>query len=134
MTQLPLLGTAPDLAALRSRAAVLACEGEVEVYVAGVDACFAVTAGAGVQDILGFALVPSSDAIYADLGFPWDRAPDDIDPQRDGVRVMEVARAHASAFDCGVGAFAQLTTVTRDAITTRIVHRWPDHIGDIIGA
>jgi hypothetical protein len=77
MTQLPLLGTAPDLSALRSRAesAVQACEGQVEVYVAGVEACFAVTAGAGVQDILGFALAPSSDAIYADLGFLWDRPP-----------------------------------------------------------
>jgi hypothetical protein len=135
MTQLPLLGTAPDLSALRSRAesAVQACEGQVEVYVAGVEACFAVTAGAGVQDILGFALAPSSDAIYADLGFLWDRPPDDVDPQRDGVRVLEVARAHASAFDCGVGGFAQLTTVTRDAITTRIVRRWSDQIGNIIG-
>jgi hypothetical protein len=30
---------------------------------------------------------------------------------------------------CGVGGFIQRTTVTRDQITTRIVHRWDDEIG-----
>jgi hypothetical protein len=28
-----------------------------------------------------------------------------------------------------VGAFAQLTAITADAITTKIIHRWPDEIG-----
>lgn len=31
-----------------------------------------------------------------------------------------------------VGAFAQVTTVTRDSITTKILHRWPDKIGETI--
>ena len=28
-----------------------------------------------------------------------------------------------------VGAFAQLTTITRDAIVTKVIKRWPDLIG-----
>lgn len=31
-----------------------------------------------------------------------------------------------------VGGFAQLTTVSRDGITTKILHRWPDKIGETI--
>ena len=33
----------------------------------------------------------------------------------------------------GVGGFAQLTTVFRDRIATRVVKRWPDRIGEKIG-
>ena len=34
----------------------------------------------------------------------------------------------------GIGGFVQLTTITPNAITTRVVHRWPgDKIGDRIG-
>jgi hypothetical protein len=52
LTQIPLLGLAPDVETLRARAeaATRAVEGQVEVYVAGLDACFAVTQAA-VQDI-----------------------------------------------------------------------------------
>ncbi|RXH33312.1 hypothetical protein XH84_10080 [Bradyrhizobium nanningense] len=41
------------------------------------------------------------------------------------------ARDHAaSRTPCWVGGFAQLTTVTRNAISTRVIHCWPD---DTIG-
>ena len=133
LAQVPLLGLAPDIETLRLRAegAARAVEGQVEVYVAGLDACFAVTQAA-VQDIQGFALTPSSDAIYADLGFLWDRPPDDVEPAIDGVKVFEILRRHRVP-GASVGGFVQITTVTRDAIATRIVHRWSDRVGDVIG-
>lgn len=31
-----------------------------------------------------------------------------------------------------VGGFLQVTTVTRDEITTKVIHRWPDQIGERI--
>ena len=133
LAQMPLLGLAPDLETLRARteSAVRAVEGEAEVYVAGLDACFAVTAAAGAQFVVGFALTPSSDPIYADLGFLWDRPPDDVDPATDGVKVFEVLRRHRAP-SALVGGFVRLTTVTRDAVTTRIIHRWPDRVGEPI--
>ena len=33
-----------------------------------------------------------------------------------------------------VGGFMQHTAVTRDGITTRVVERWPDVIGEMIAA
>lgn len=32
----------------------------------------------------------------------------------------------------GVGGFIQVTTVQRDTITTTIVHRWPDQVGEVL--
>lgn len=71
----------------------------------------------------------------------WSKVPnascaDDLDPVRDGLWLMECQRA--ARFQCEpdqveagiVGGFAQLTTVTRDAITTRVIHKWPDKPGD----
>ena len=33
-----------------------------------------------------------------------------------------------------VGGFLQLTTVTKHEISSRIIHRWPDKIGESIAA
>ncbi|TDR89111.1 hypothetical protein [Enterovirga rhinocerotis] len=56
------------------------------------------------------------------------------------LRLMELqrdVRARPNFYDGlpsgGVGAFAQLTTVTRSGISTRIVRRWPDRIGKKLG-
>jgi hypothetical protein len=65
---------------------------------------------------------------------------DDVDPERHGLAVMEIQRAHPFAHEgfsegfCGVGGFAQLTTVTADGISTRIVRRWPDVVGERFGS
>jgi hypothetical protein len=137
MTQLPLFGVAPDLATLRSRVegAVRAVDAQVEVFVAGLDGgCFAVTAD-GVSDVDGWALIPFNNAIDSELGFLRSRTPDDIDPEVDGRRIMRVLRRHPVKYSNsvgGVGGFIQLTTVVRSGIITRIVHRWPDVVGQII--
>ncbi len=62
----------------------------------------------------------TSEALVAGDGLSFDAA-------RDGVPLMERQRDLAGN---GVGAFVQLTTVTSDGISTRILHRWPDKVGD----
>lgn len=71
-----------------------------------------------------------------------DRVPHDVeafDPERDGLAVLEAQRAapinHAGD-QCfvGVGGFAQLTTITREGITTKVIHHWPDEVGQPIGS
>lgn len=43
------------------------------------------------------------------------------------------ARDHAAGrAPCWVGGFAQLTTVTADCITSRVIRRWPDKVGEVI--
>lgn len=49
---------------------------------------------------------------------------DDVDPVRDGIRMMDLQRQSKDVF--GVGRFVQLTTITASGITTRITHRWED--------
>ncbi|MGR4929051.1 hypothetical protein ACIPUD_19980 [Bradyrhizobium sp. CAR08] len=48
----------------------------------------------------------------------------------------EIARRdfEAGRQPCFIGGFAQLTTVTRDAVTSRIIHRWPDVVGERVAA
>lgn len=61
---------------------------------------------------------------------------DAIDPAVDGLAVMEIQRANPH-LDNGdvvfIGGFAQLTTVTADCVTSRIIHRWPDKVRERIG-
>lgn len=60
-----------------------------------------------------------------------------FDPERDGLRIVEAQRARAwpipgGAVAHGVGGFVQLTSVTRDAVTSRILKRWNDSLGEKI--
>jgi len=98
-----------------------------------------------VIDLDVISLSPSSERITAELAvaYPKGVEPDDFDPIVDGLRVLEIQRQnpveHAwesagPVTQPAVGAFAQLTTVTADAITTRIIRRWPDEIGQPLGA
>jgi hypothetical protein len=136
LTHLPLFGLAPDLAGLQERAlsTVRAVDGDAEVYVAGIDVCFAVTA-LGVVEVIetgSFALTPTNDAIYRELDFLDERAADKVDPEVDGLRVMDVLRRNPVQYQkggAGIGGFVQLTSVTNAGLTTRILRRWPDHIG-----
>ena len=124
------------LAGLQERAlsTVRAVDGDAEVYVAGIDACFAVTA-LGAVEVIGtgtFALTPINDAIYRELDFLDERVADKVDPEVDGLRVMDVLRRNPVQYQkggAGIGGFVQLTSVTQTGITTRILRRWPDHIG-----
>ena len=51
------------------------------------------------------------------------------------IDLLEQQRAMTTAGGapfCTVGGFVQLTSITREAITTKIIHRWPDEIGEQI--
>lgn len=59
---------------------------------------------------------------------------DGYDESTDLLHLMEVAR-HRENIDAGVncvGGQAVLTTVTRDSLTQRVLHQWPDVVGELI--
>ena len=83
--------------------------------------------------------------------FPPDTDPNDIDPVRDGLAILEMQRHHPVSHGSGtsdfddrtprrlgrtevfsVGSFAQSTTAARDQVMTKIIRRWPDEIGQRI--
>jgi hypothetical protein len=57
-------------------------------------------------------------------------------PLDHGLAIMQAQRAPVSHFGgrshTVVGGFCQLTSITRAAISTRVLHRWPDQIGSAI--
>jgi hypothetical protein len=62
----------------------------------------------------------------------------DFDPELDGLAVAHQQRCRrwdiaqtGQPIVC-IGGFLQLTSVAKDTITSRIVHRWPDQIGELI--
>jgi hypothetical protein len=128
-----LFGLPPDLAGLREMAetSVRNLAGAVEIYIAAFDQAFAITA-AGTQEIEGFALAP-----HVELNFLYNRSPDEIDPADDGLAVMEALRENPIRFANGAigpaaGGHVQLTTIKRNEITTRIIRRWSDVIGEFV--
>jgi hypothetical protein len=84
-----------------------------------------------VADTGSFALMPSNATVLDNLLrlFPQSRYPsaDAIEPGADGLRVLEMQRA----LNWGhvIGGHATISTVTRDAISTRVLHRWPRMLG-----
>lgn len=63
--------------------------------------------------------------------------PDTFDVRRDGIGFMQQARRHVRQFEIGpprhvTGGFVQATRLTRDAVTSAIIHRWPDRVGEHI--
>jgi len=84
------------------------------------------------------APMPSGDAL-ATVGWKCIPKARDFDPVEDGIRLVSAQRLTAfplrpddkdSPVVHGVGGFVQLTTVAKDSLTTRIIHRWPE---DTIG-
>lgn len=57
---------------------------------------------------------------------------DDMDPARDGLAIVTAQRAIVGPCEgiTAVGGFIQITTVTRDRISTRILHTWPEEWGE----
>ena len=138
LAQLPLLGWAHDLAELRHLAGqgvrtLRAAGREVEFYVAAIEGCFAVTAG-GSTEIESFALAPADQAIYAELSFLYGRTADMVDPEVDGLKVMEVLRRHPVRLSNGAvirpAGHVQIASVTQTGIATRILRRWPDLVDE----
>lgn len=85
-----------------------------------------------VTDCGSLSVTPSDDEILSQVAdaFPPGTKPESLDPERDGLKILHMQRARA--FDhgskgshmSGVGGFAQLMTVTRDGISTKILERW----------
>lgn len=90
---------------------------------------------------LSEGLVIPADAPFLEglSGCPYDPGRDDWDPATHGLQLIEAQRAIAwplgldGALTKGVGGFAQLTIVSRESVTSRILCRWPDKIGEKIG-
>ncbi len=111
---------------------------EFTAYVAGLDergtpAAFVLSNSAQSgfaawvpQDIGAFIFQPMSEAVLEGVSDAFGgQSPDDLDPERDGLRIMEIQRSDpAVAHLCR--DFAQLTTITRDGITSRILRRWDE--------
>ena len=60
---------------------------------------------------------------------------EEIDPVDFGLQIIEMQRAakFGGRDSCYIGGFAQLTTVRKSGIQTRVIRRWPDKIGRPLG-
>jgi hypothetical protein len=78
-----------------------------------------------IEDIREVLILPATQSILTEFeaGMPAGIASvDDLDAEREAVRILEIQRQEKMP----VGAFAQITTVTRECITTKILRRWPE--------
>lgn len=87
-----------------------------------------------LQDSM-FRPAPSEEALRLS-GWTYQRL---FEVERDGVTIMQAQRLTSYPFDdgstgCGIGGHIQHTIVTPDQITTQIIHRWDDRIGQKIAA
>mgnify|MGYP001002900966 CR=1 FL=1 len=87
----------------------------------------------------GLAMMPADAAMKARVFASIPDNVDLVDPERDGRIILEAQRAfpmdHGGDRNfVGVGGFAQLTSITREGISTRVIHRWSDEVGQPIGA
>jgi hypothetical protein len=98
-----------------------------------------------VHPVGGLAMLPADPEILQDCAnrLPPNINPQDLDPESHGLIILEAQRRFALAnLDhrhhelklSPVGGFAQLTSVTREGISTRVLHRWPDVRGQLIGS
>lgn len=124
------------LSELRAAGALLPNDGGMDGVIAGIkddgepDAFFFTTTDAhGVEpwstiDLSECSLLPMTAEAHAAFNakYPAGTTADDLDPVRDGIAIMNIQRE----LNTGVppGKFAQLTTVTQENITTRVIHRW----------
>jgi hypothetical protein len=86
-----------------------------------------------------FALGPTkaADDIVEAFIAKFGDAPDSFDPIRDGIATVEELRRRClTEFDHGafplVGGYIEHSEITRAGISTRIIHRWPDRVGENI--
>lgn len=78
---------------------------------------------------------PESDLkLFAGMQSLFGRYPGAFDPVRTGVTIMKIARKYPYQYADGnwrpcVGGHVLLTTLTRDSITSEVIHEWPDVVG-----
>ena len=94
-----------------------------------------------VTPIEGLTFLPNDQKLHARVvaSLPAGATPDDLDFAKVGLAIMELQRSNPEASSegdnkCAIGAFAQMTTITVDGIQTKIIHRWPDVIGERVAA
>lgn len=122
-------------------------EFEVDLVVAGLSEsagpnCYVIASHANHPGVSAWTLIPiefalltpENDALAADIE---PLLEGDCDVEAVAVRALEGQRRirvpHGTAGEvCIVGGFAQLTTVAPDGITSRILKRWPDKIGQLL--
>jgi len=63
------------------------------------------------------------------LHYEW---PEAFDPLTDGLVLIEAQRRVIGPLGHVIGGFAQVTTITRASIETKIIRRWPDVVGEKI--
>jgi hypothetical protein len=90
-----------------------------------------------LQELLETMVNPAPDHV-ALKSVVWEY-PESINIERDGLKLMQAQRkmpfAHGNgAIQSVVGGFIQHTVVSSDQVTTRIVHRWDDKVGESITA
>lgn len=86
-----------------------------------------------IVDLSGLSVTPASDPVHQHVfAIAAGRDADQLDPVADGLAIMEVQRAERSG--AYVGGFAQLTTIDTECVQSRVIHRWPDKLGEKIAA
>jgi hypothetical protein len=88
--------------------------------------------------LTGLCITPANAVIHERMlaALPNGLTDDDVDPVVHGLAIMGIQRAYLienHGIDgrfCAAAGFAQLTTVTAEAVTSRVIHRWPDKIGE----
>lgn len=91
-----------------------------------------------VIDLSGLTVLPNDPELHERaLNIAAGRGADAIDPIKDGLAIMEAQRAHpqlSNGDTCYVGGFAQLTTIDATGVHSRVIHRWPDTVGEKVAA
>lgn len=67
----------------------------------------------------------------AEVGFTFPGHFDDFDPETHGRKLLEAMR-RTPEFTHSIGGVVQVSTVTRDGVSSKVVHCWPDKIGERI--
>jgi len=124
---------------------------EIEVLVAGISesdgpsAYLVNSAGRygaepwAVQPVEGFTWLPNTPELVARAKGLLPLDADDVDPIAHGRMIMEMQRETPVLHEFSgvemttVGGFIELVAVTRDQIVTRIIHGWPDEVGERVG-
>ena len=86
-----------------------------------------------IVDLDGLSATPAPDVVHQRIyDIAAGRNADQLDPVADGLAIMEAQRAAGEgAF---VGGFAQLTTIDADGVHSRVIHRFPDRLGEKVAA
>ncbi len=94
-----------------------------------------------LQSLSGIVCLPNDTALHERIMtvLATCNGPDDVDPVRHGLEIIELQRSNPLAQTdgdnkCAIGGFCQLTTIKADAIVTRVIRRWPDRIGETLAA